>query len=87
MLITIKTAFVQLEGREVPLTRAMVNQLESLHSGWTRDVVTLIGSVSLPDAIVYLFKTPRGLQKSNHIPSGITHVGDESSYPRIILTK
>jgi hypothetical protein len=78
---------VTIENRQVPLTRAMVNQLESLHSGWTRDAVTLIGSVSLPDAIVYLFNTPRGLQKSSHIPSAITHVGDESSYPRIILTK
>lgn len=87
MNITIKTATVTVEDREVPLTRAMVNQLEYLHEGWTREVVELIGSVSLPDAIVYLFKTPRGIQRAARIPSGINHIGDANSFPRIILTK
>lgn len=74
---------MQLEDREVPLTRSMVNQLEHLNGMWSRNDITVVGSVSLPNEIVYLFTTPRGLQRAGHLPG----VFIDTDAPRIILTK
>lgn len=84
----IKTAIVTVENREVPLTRAMVNQMEfmkmTLPDGWSSDCIKVLGSVSLPDAITYIFATPRGLQKNGYIPTAL-QTGEEP--PRLILLK
>jgi hypothetical protein len=89
MNITIKTLTVQVESKEVPLTKAMVNQLDympvSLPRDWKWDDIKCIGSVSLTDAIWYLYNTPDGLRRSRgHI---CTLSESHIQPPRLILTK
>lgn len=89
MNITIKTLTVQVESKEVPLTKAMVNQLPylptTLPKGLDKDAIKCIGSVSLTDAIWYLYSTPTDLYRSKSYFTCISGIDQEPQ--RFILTK
>jgi hypothetical protein len=89
MNVTIQTLTVQVENKSVPLTKAMVNQLQYLYSsfpkGWDIDNVKCIGSVSLTDALWYLYETPEGLHRSRSFFSRLSEQCVEP--PRLVLLK
>lgn len=89
MNVTIKTLTVQVESKSVPLTRAMVNQLDympsTLKKGWQIEDIKCIGSVSLPDFIWYLYQTPDGLMRSRSYLSNLSEAYTKPQ--RLILIK
>jgi hypothetical protein len=81
MNVTIKTLTVQMDSKEVPLTRAMVNQMPWFEDRWTiadfeSGDCKVLGEVSLPDQI-----------SSTH--SGVRNIATQlkTRIERIILLK
>lgn len=94
MNIHIKTAIVTIEGRETPLTRAMVNQFPYFGNWKTEQFENgeceVLGDVSLPDRIFILYKTPHGIERdSGPLPGVLLNMLTKSGkrLERIILTK
>jgi hypothetical protein len=93
MNVTIKTLTVQMDSKEVPLTRAMVNQMPWFEDRWTiadfeSGDCKVLGEVSLPDKIWLLVQTPHGIQiSSTH--SGVRNIATQlkTRIERIILLK
>lgn len=89
MNITVVTATITLGHVEVPVTKAIVNQLPhlpgTLPKGWNREDVKCFGSVELPDEYWYLYSTPGGVHRSRSLLTTLDKVNEEPQ--RIILVK
>lgn len=84
MTATIKTLEIKMADKVVPLTKAIVHQLETFPTGLTLDSnIELIGSVSLPEHLLYLFNTPHGIQVARWMPDKWRR----QDCPRIVLVK
>ena len=85
MNATIKTLEVVVADKTVPVTKAIVNQLEWFDSTkYVREDCAAIGTISTPDNVFTIWSTPRGLARWTGDCSGRFGIGE---LPRLILLK